>query len=131
VENQTIDSDRAQESKRKRFQLSTWVNVFTLIGLPTSVFFYLASIREPNVTYALNPIRVAVVRSGISSDLSILYKGTEIQKNVTSVSVEIWNAGKAAVHRSAVLEPLKLTLPDGNRILEAHVVKLSRPVVQL
>jgi hypothetical protein len=68
-------------------------NLFGIIGVPLSLVICLASVRDPDVTYTINPVRVAVARSGISSDLAFLYKGAEVKSNVTSVSVEIWNAG--------------------------------------
>jgi hypothetical protein len=101
-----------------------------IMGIPISAAFFFAGIREPNITYAINPIRVAVVRSGISSDLSILYKGSEIKKNVSSAVIEIWNAGRAAVDKSAVLEPLQIVVPQGNRILETHMIRVTRPIVE-
>jgi hypothetical protein len=80
------------------------VVILGFLGFFFGVYSYLKNTREPDISYLVNPFRVAVVQSGITSNLSVVYKGVPVTHNVTAMSVQIWNAGRAAVHTESILQ---------------------------
>jgi hypothetical protein len=123
-----------QAPQQRRFYEKPWFVVLTAVfGIAGTVFgiwSHFANIREPAITYEINPLRTVIVQGGAPSDLTVQYKGSLITKGVVSASVGIWNAGRAPIRVSDVLEPIRLKIGAGNRILSANVVRQSREIVQ-
>lgn len=106
------------------------VGIIGLIFGAFGVWSYFASVKEPAITYTVNPIRTTLVQTGGPSGLSVQFNGERLTEAVTSVTLGIWNAGRGSVKASNVLESLELKLPPNNRILSAKVLKQSRPIIQ-
>jgi hypothetical protein len=104
--------------------------VISVASLAFGVWSYFANLREPAITYQVDPLRTILVQSGASSDLTAQYKGIPITEGVVSVSIGIWNAGRAPIRPSDVLVPLQLKVGTGNKILSARVVRQSREIAQ-
>ena len=64
------------------------------------------------------------------SELRVLYKGKELDSEVSAVVVYIWNAGKLPIKAEDVLEPLTIELEPKCEILESRILKVSRPVTK-
>ena len=124
-----------QATQRRRFYEKPWYIVFTTVlgiaGTLFAIWSHFANIREPAITYEVAPIRTVIVQSGTPSDLTVQYKGNLITNGVVSASVGIWNAGRAPIRASDVLEPIRLKIGAGNRILSANVIRQSRDIVRL
>jgi hypothetical protein len=99
-----------------------------LIGLALAVFSYFASIRRPDVTYYLHPIRTVVVARNSASKLEVRYNGNEIAGDVCALQFAIWNSGKEPVRGSDILEAVTLKPHANARILEYTVTRESRSV---
>lgn len=84
----------------------------------------------PNLTFMVNPIRTAVVKSGQSSQLKVSHLGKEISGDVTAVQVAIWNDGKKSIRAGAILEPITLSISNA-QIIEATMRRISRKVTGL
>jgi hypothetical protein len=52
---------------------------------------------------------------------------TPVDRDITSLRVYFWNAGKKPMLASEVLEPILFVLPDDVEILDHRVTKASRP----
>jgi hypothetical protein len=100
-----------------------------LVSLIFGVWAYYASIREPDVTFTVAPVRTTLVQSGVSSDLTVHFNGQPVSGTVTAVAIGIWNAGRAPVRATDVLRTMELHLPDKDRILSAKVLRQSRDIV--
>jgi hypothetical protein len=56
--------------------------------------------------------------------------GTEIHGDLTAVRVYFWNAGKRAIKKENVLEPVYIRIDDRNAsILDSRIIVASRPVI--
>jgi hypothetical protein len=101
-----------------------------IVGVAFGVWSHFASIKEPAITYTVNPIRTTLAQAGDTTGLSVQFNGERLTRAVTSVTIGIWNGGRAPVKASNVLEALDLKLPTNNRILSAKVLKQSRAIIQ-
>lgn len=101
----------------------------SLIGLGLAVYFYYASVQRPELTYYFHPARTTVVSAGQSRALSFTYNGKQLDKDVTTVHVAIWNAGKTPVRHEDILSPITIQSESKLPILEAKLRKTSRPEI--
>lgn len=83
---------------------------------------------SPDISFYVDPIRSPLVQAGKNSDLSVLYKGETVTANVTSVTLSIWNRGSRAVHAAEVEEPIQIVTSNRERILDAKILHVSRPL---
>ena len=99
-----------------------------VFGAIWGVYTYYATQEKPGLTYFEHPSKAAVVRTGQTSRLAVLFDGKEVTGNVTASQVAIWNAGRKPIRSDSVLKPLVISTADGSRILEARLQKVSREV---
>jgi hypothetical protein len=84
-----------------------------IVGTILAIFFYEASIREPNLTYYISPTRAAFVQKKNLNNFSVTYQGLAITGDLSSAEIQIWNDGKAAIHKADILKPITLKTPNG------------------
>jgi hypothetical protein len=99
-----------------------------IIGVALAIYFYVASKREPHLTYYVHPIRAPLVQTGKMSDFSVLFRGALLPGDVTAAQIAIWNAGSAPIKGEDILSPILIQTEDKAPILEVSVRKISRPV---
>jgi hypothetical protein len=105
--------------------------VVGLVSLVLGIYFGVISLRSRELAYQVNPTKTAIVKSGQSSDLQVLYKGQGISSDVTGLQVVIWNDGKESIRPENLLTPITLTTSPRVPILEARIKKASRSVTQV
>lgn len=109
--------------------------VIGLTGVGLALYFHAESIQERIPTYLVSPQRAVIVdaRTPAPSDLQVLYKGKAVSSGVTAALVYFWNDGRLPMKSSEILgaEPLRIVLGSASEILEAKLVKVSRPVTKL
>jgi hypothetical protein len=95
-----------------------------LIGILVRTYFYYKSKKTKVIKYVLKSNNLVKDHTSKYSDLSIKYKNEEV-KNFTITKMIIWNAGKETIHGKDIttVEPLKLKVKEGCKILEALVLK--------
>lgn len=103
----------------------------SVISVPLAFYFYRASIQAPDVTFHVHPVRASLVKTGQTSQLTVLFNGKQIDTEITAVQVAIWNAGKTPIRPSDILSPITLQTTNGVPILAASIRKTSRPVIAL
>lgn len=101
----------------------------TIISAALGVYFYIAGLQSPDITYSVNPIRSSLVQVGKAADFSVSFQGQPVTSSVTSATVSIWNHGKKPIVASDVLSPIRIKVGTNNRILDAKIVGISRPVI--
>lgn len=111
--------------------LGVITSVATLISVPLSIYFFVASIRTRDLSFYVNPTKTTIVKSGQSSDLHVLYKGQSLSTDVTALQVAIWNAGKDSIRSEHVLSALVISTSPKVPILEARIRHVSRPVTEV
>ena len=106
-------------------------SIASFISIPLAFYFYLASIREPLLTYYVHPVRVPVVQTGKMSDVKVLFKDAPIQGDLTVAQIEIWNSGKAPIKTDEILTPILIQTENSVPILEVSLLKVSRPLTEI
>ena len=96
-----------------------------------SVFLYFHSIEVRELTFLVHPFRTTVVKSGQASRLKASFDGKEITNDVTAVQITFWNAGKRAIRRSEILEPITVMTGADHPVLEATLRKSTRQVTHI
>jgi hypothetical protein len=87
----------------KRVMRFTITNVVGLVSLAVSIVFFLNSQPKPLLTYSVYPVRGRIVQSGTLGDLKVLYKGTEVQGDISIVYVVFQNTGSAPIENADIL----------------------------
>ena len=100
----------------------------SIISLPLALYLFLAGQARPRLTMYVHPVRTAVVKSGQTSGLKVLFNNRETGPNVTAAQIAIWNDGSAPIHRENILEGITLRLDPDYTILEASIRKVTRAV---
>jgi hypothetical protein len=115
------------------FASNPWVGLVSIalniVGVFLTVFFYLSSTSYPELVYLVNPVRTIVVKQGTTSRLGVMFDGRPLTQDVTASQVVIWNRGRQAIRRAAILQGVTITTEPRVPILEATIRKTSRDVV--
>jgi hypothetical protein len=105
-----------------------------LIGagsIAIALWIYHLSILKPCLSYSVDPNQASLVsdESNAITDFTIQYKGNTIfRKNVSAITVYLWNDGNVPTHRQQILSQIKVVLPPGSEILDATVLRETRSV---
>jgi hypothetical protein len=104
--------------------------ILGLGGILSGYYFYIQSIQERIPTFLISPVRASIVKSDSNdlTDLSILYKGKPVQKNVVAVRIYMWNGGNLPIMKSDILRPIRIVFPEDAKILDYKILKHSRDV---
>lgn len=106
----------------------------SLIGLFSSFYFYFESIKEKIPTFIVDPIKTTLIDTDLLKDkpINILdASGKEILGNVTVITFYFFNQGDQSIKKEDILDPLKLKITNGAKILDYRILKISRPVTEL
>jgi hypothetical protein len=123
-----------------------WISrnpLFTLILLVIAVVADVASIvgalcgifpwwtaPKPDLSYCVYPIRIPIVQTTNTSDVSVSYKGQPVSGNVTAAEIAIWNAGRQPIHSNDIERPLILTVANNVPLFETGLSQVSRDVTE-
>ena len=118
-----------------RFFSNPWVGIIgsvaSIVSVPLALIFYFESVSQPDLVYYTNPVRTIVVKQGTASHLTVSFDGHPLTQDVTAVQIAIWNRGRQAIRKEAVLHPLVIKTNPKVPILEAIIQRRSRDVVEL
>ncbi len=106
-------------------------SIASIIGIALSIYFFMVSREVPELTYFVHPAKAAVVRSGQTSGLTVMFDGQNLNGDITATQIAIWNAGRKSVRSENILQPLVIRTTNHAKILEARVQKVTRDVVGL
>ena len=92
-------------------------------GFAFGIWSHFASQQKPLLTYSISPVHGRIVRSGNLGDLKVLYKGDEVQGDISIAIVIFQNLGAAPIEKADILAPICIKLEGNPRILEAIIQK--------
>jgi hypothetical protein len=104
-----------------------------LTGFITALYFHAQSVQERVPTFYVSPQRAVIVdaRGPTASSLQVLYHGKPVGASVTAVTVYFWNDGRLPIRKDDVLgDPVSIDSGGDTEILEARLIKVSRPVTK-
>jgi len=88
----------------------------TLFGTGFGIWGYCVSIKEPNLTYYISPNRTPIVQNGKLNNLSVKYQNVNVNGDLTGATIQIWNAGKQAIHTNEIERPVSIKTQNGDYI---------------
>ncbi len=103
-----------------------------LISIPLAIYLYFLAVQERVPTYYVSPERTRIIDTTVPapSELQVLFKGKDLRTDVSALIVYVWNDGKPPIEAGDVLEPLAIELDSACEILDARLLKVSRPVTK-
>ena len=109
----------------------------TLTGVTMGIiglYHYYESVKERAPMYFVSPSRARIVDTSIPAplQLQVLYKGKDLNTNVSAAIVYFWNAGKLPIKAADILDPpLTVEIDPACEIIDARIVKVSRAVTRI
>ncbi len=120
----------------RRLRLVDYLGIFfgitTVIAFALAWYWHAQSVQERVPTYYVSPERARIVDTSVPAppQLQVLYKGKDLNANVSAAIVYFWNDGKLPIKSEDVLEPLKIELDPACEIIDARILKVSRGVTK-
>ncbi|WP_159888399.1 hypothetical protein [Paenibacillus puerhi] len=108
--------------------VSLLLAISTIAGLVLSVILYFKSKKERKLLYSIENKNLINNENHITDNVRILYNEKDVN-NLTISKISIWNAGKETVNKAdvAIIDPIKLCLPDDCALLDAKIIKSNEP----
>jgi hypothetical protein len=103
-------------------------SIASIVALPYTVFPWLGGPKR-DLSYCIAPIRVPIVQSVKTSDVTVSYRGQPVSGNVTAVQIAIWNAGREPIRGDDLLTPVVLHTPEDVVMMEVAPLKITRDVI--
>jgi hypothetical protein len=102
------------------------------ISLGLALYFHYQSVQERVPTFYVGPTRARIVDTSIPAppQMQVLYKGKDLNANVSAAVVYFWNDGRLPIKAEDVLEPLTIELDPTCEIIDARILKVSRAVTK-
>jgi hypothetical protein len=112
--------------------LSVFFGLTTVVGLGLAFYWHGESVRERTPLYHVSLQRTRLVDTSVPapSQLQVLYRGKDLNRDVNAATLYLWNDGKLPIKTEDVLEPLEIRLEPDSEILDARIIKVSRPVTK-
>jgi hypothetical protein len=106
--------------------------VVALIGLAFGAYQWLDSKVQPDLSYFASASRTRIVQANMASDLSVTFKGSHIDGDLTAIQIAIWNGGKASIKPTTILQPIAIQIGNGEiPVLEAKVLRTTRAITNV
>lgn len=106
-----------------------WVgSIIGLVGLIVAFILYRASKTISRPCFQTQAIRlIGREDQALPNDVEIYYKGKKVER-LTKVNIVFWNSGKATIDGKNIIvdDPLRFEISEGEQILSANVLKLTR-----
>jgi hypothetical protein len=100
-----------------------------VISTPLAIYLYVKQLPSRQLFVEESPVRSVFVSKDTPSVLEVRTKDQTVRgKDVFAVQLAIWNGGNQSIRPEHVLEPIVFRPPSGTEILEAKVLRSTRPV---
>jgi hypothetical protein len=104
--------------------------VFTVVLSIVAIVQTHRAKRERNPYYSIEKHSMLTKEFSSVSDKKLrLTYGDEVISSISKLSVTVWNSGREAIRPIDILATPRIIVPEGSRILAAHVSALSRKEV--
>jgi hypothetical protein len=112
--------------------LGVFFGLTTVVGFGLAWYWHAQSVQERAPTYQVSSQRVKLVDTAVPvpSQLQVLYRGKDLNKNVTALTLYLWNDGKLPIKAEDILQPLEVRLDPDSEILDARILRVSRSVTR-
>lgn len=134
-ETPSLLEEKAKQGRWEKIYSHPLVSLAGTIGTVVfgllSLYLYYESKIYPFLTYAINPTKTQLVRTGQTSSIGVTFNNKQVTNDITAVQIALWNNGKQPIRKDAILDPVTICTKTGAPILEATLRNVSRKVVGL
>jgi hypothetical protein len=116
-------SPDAEQKKGWRFGVGEWIGV---VGILLALITWWHGTKSRELAVSASTAVTEIVRAGVSSDISVSFKGSLISGSLRAYQIAIWNAGREPIRKEDMLKPIKLSWQSGVKVLDVKLVKLTR-----
>lgn len=109
--------------------ITALASIVGIISLPLAIYFYLASLRDPRLTYLVHPVRAPIVQGQKLTSLKVLFNGADVHGDIIAAQIAIWNAGAGSIRATDIMSPIQIQTEGNAPILEATIREMTRPVI--
>jgi hypothetical protein len=109
--------------------ITALASIVGIVSAPLAIYFYLASQRDPRLTYLVHPVRVPIVQGQKLTSLKVLFNGADVQGDIIAAQIAIWNAGAGSIRSTDIMAAIQIQTEGNSPILEATIRKMTRPVI--
>lgn len=102
-----------------------------VIGTIYGVVSYYSSLVNRDLCVSQHPVRSVFEPSKVIKELSLVWDGKPLDQTAAVVQIAVWNRGREDIQGSDVLEPLRITLPEGCEVLKVSVANQTRQICGL
>jgi hypothetical protein len=89
------------------------VIVVGILGALASIYFgFWPKYPHRELTYAVQPVRTAIVQVNHASDIAVTYKGKPIQGDLSAAQIMIVNAGQEPIEANDIKVPITLSISN-------------------
>src|SRR4051812_48789711 len=118
-----METDREETKPAKKW--STHISehwgylLFGVVAGMASIFAFGATpfpwlfSAKRELVYSVNAVRTPIVQTAKESPVTVSYRGTPVEGNVTAVQIAIWNAGREPIRHEDILSPIILSVGGG------------------
>ncbi|GHN02027.1 hypothetical protein WSM22_35160 [Cytophagales bacterium WSM2-2] len=106
----------------------------TIVSCVSGFYFFYESKKDREPTFVVDPIRPTLVDKELfkNKPLRIVDStGREVSENVCVLTFYFFNQGNESIKKENILQPLKLRMSKGCKILDYKLLKVSRGVSQI
>jgi hypothetical protein len=93
--------------------------VVTIISLVVTVYFYLKSTKQPDLTCYGNPTRTPIVQQGHLNNFGVTFMGTPVTGDLSTAEIQIWNQGNSPIASNDILVPVSIRFLSNEVIYQA------------
>jgi len=104
--------------------------VVTCLAILLSIYFFYASQKKPQLTMHEVSEKTIVASPKDTSKLKLLYNGKEVDEEVLSTDIVVWNAGTGNIKKDMILEDVLISIePPTSTIFEVRIIESTRDVI--
>ncbi|HMU66603.1 MAG TPA: hypothetical protein PKE57_05645, partial [Cellvibrionaceae bacterium] len=99
-----------------------------------ALIFYLLADKKQDISYSVSNEEIIASPTSASPDLSFIWKGNRINKELKRFKVAVWNSGNTYIDRNMLSTTEKLRIKiegSDSEILELNISSTSRPSLHI
>jgi hypothetical protein len=104
--------------------------IFGIVGTLFGFYTWYGSVRERDLTVYYSPTRTPIVQQGELQNFTVNFAGKQITGDLSSVEIQLWNAGKESIRRQNILKPVTISTQSNQPIYQVSF-QTSRDIVGL
>jgi hypothetical protein len=108
--------------------IGSFALVFGILGTGFGFYTYKIGVRERELSFYVSPARTPIVQKGKLENFSVSFAGRAITGDLSSVEIQLWNAGKESIRKENILRPITIQTANNFPIYQV-TCEIGRDVI--